>query len=201
MSARVRLITPGCVPPEMGNRDCTASQPSWKAVATGWGASSTPSTARRNPNSRSETLPRSRTAIKLQSAVSDPTQRRRSFPRASSGSGRHDEPVCTGHRGGAGCPGASTRAWPGPINIDLGECSPQPFLASVPDPIRFGLGIGASRSVEQPKAGEHRQIAEPIEKPSEASFLVHTPESSADRRECRGMRGVRWASWTARLRL
>ena len=43
--------------------------------------------------------------------------------------------------------------------------------------------------VEQPKAGEHRQIAEPIEKPGEAGFLVHTPENSADGRECRGVRG------------
>jgi 3-oxoacyl-[acyl-carrier protein] reductase len=36
---------------------------------------------------------------------------------------------------------------------------------------------------------QQRQIAKPIVKPGEAGFLVHTPESSADRRECRGMRG------------
>jgi hypothetical protein len=29
------------------------------------------------------------------------------------------------------------------VNIDLGECSPQPFLAPVPDSISFGLGMGA----------------------------------------------------------
>jgi hypothetical protein len=31
-----------------------------------------------------------------------------------------------------------------------GECAPQPFHASVPDPISFGLRIGAGHSVEQP---------------------------------------------------
>jgi hypothetical protein len=36
------------------------------------------------------------------------------------------------------------------IDIDFGECSPQPFLALLPEPISFGLGIVTSRSVEQP---------------------------------------------------
>jgi hypothetical protein len=37
-------------------------------------------------------------------------------------------------------------------------------------------GLWTSHPVEQPQAGEHRQIAEPIEKPGTAGFLVHTPE-------------------------
>jgi hypothetical protein len=38
-------------------------------------------------------------------------------------------------------PWTSPRARPGVIDIDFGECLPQPFLALLPDPISFGLGI------------------------------------------------------------
>jgi hypothetical protein len=40
-------------------------------------------------------------------------------------------------------PWTSPRARPGAIDIDFGECSPQPFLALLPDPISFGFGMGA----------------------------------------------------------
>lgn len=86
-------------------------------------------------------------------------------------------------------PRALTRARPGAIDLDFGECSPQPFLALLPDPISLGLGIWTCRSVEQPEAREHREIAEPIEKPSQAGLLEHTREISADGRRCRGTRG------------
>jgi hypothetical protein len=42
---------------------------------------------------------------------------------------------------------SSTRPWPGAIDIDFGECSPQPFLALLPDPISLGFGIWTSHPV------------------------------------------------------
>ena len=73
-------------------------------------------------------------------------------------------------------PCASTRARPGPINIDIRECPAQPILEPLPNSISFGLRIWASSPVEQPKARADRQIPEPIEKPGEAAAVVHAPE-------------------------
>ena len=74
-------------------------------------------------------------------------------------------------------PWTSTRAQPGSINVDVGECLPQPFLVPVPDPISFGLGMRPAARSSSHRRASIGQIAEPIEKPSKAAVFVHASES------------------------